>query len=81
MDGRSRRQRGAGKSLGRDWVDALAVCASVGVDPIAVMRAGPTLRDLLLTVADSGVRRSIERDEALARRIIAALSDALKRGR
>ena len=80
MDGRSRRERGAGKTLGREWVDALAVAASVGIDPLAVKRAGPSLRELLLDVTEAGVRRQIERDEALARRTIAALSDALKRG-
>ena len=81
MDERPGRERAAGGIVGRPWIDAAAVAASVGVDPVAVITADPLLRELLLDVTEAGVRRQIERDEALARRIIAALADALKRGK
>jgi hypothetical protein len=75
------RERACGGILGRRWVDALAVAASVGIDPVAIIRADPLVRELMLDVIEAGVRRQIERDEALARRIIAAYADALKRSR
>lgn len=75
------RERASGGILGRRWVDAVAAAASVGVDPVAVIRADPLVRELLLDVTEAGVRRQIERDEALARRIVAAYADALKRGK
>lgn len=81
MGSRPGRERTCGGILGRRWVDALAVGASVGIDPVAIIRADPLIRELMLDVIEAGVRRQIDRDEALARRIIAALSDALKRGR
>lgn len=81
MDGRPGRGGTAGGILGRRWVEAVAIAASVGVDPVAVLNADPLMRELLLDVTEAGVRRQIERDEALARRIVAAYADALKRGR
>lgn len=81
MGSRPGRERASGGILGRRWIDAVAAAASVGVDPVAVIRADPLVRELLLDVTEAGVRRQIERDEALSRRIIAALSDALKRGK
>ena len=81
MGSRPGRERACGEILGRRWIDAVAVAASVGIDPVAVMRADPLMRELLLDVTEAGVRRQIDRDEALARRIIAALSEALKRGK
>jgi hypothetical protein len=73
------RERAGGGILGRRWIDALAVAASVGIDPVAIIRADPLVRELMLDVIEAGVRRQIDRDEALARRIIAAYADALKR--
>lgn len=81
MDDRPGRDRAAGGILGRQWVDVLGVSATVGVDPVAVLYADPIERELLLDVIESAARRQMERDEALARRIIAALAEALKRGR
>jgi hypothetical protein len=81
MDAGPGRNGGTGKILGSEWVDTLAIAASVGIDPVAISRADPVLRALLIDVAEAGVRRQAERDEALARRIIAALADSLKRGR
>lgn len=81
MDERPGRERGSGGILGRRWIDALGVCASVGIDPLAVAKADPVIRDFLLEVAEAGVKRQIEHDEHLARHIIAALADALKRGK
>jgi hypothetical protein len=51
----------------------------VGVDPVAVLRADPLLRDVLLNVAQAGVNLAEQRDTALARRIINALAESLKR--
>jgi energy-converting hydrogenase Eha subunit E len=53
----------------------------VGVAPVSIIRADPVERDLLLEVAEVGVRLLDERDDALARRIIGELGNALKRGR
>jgi hypothetical protein len=81
VDDGPERTGGAGGILGRPWLDALAVAATVGIDPVAVQRADPIERELMLAVIDGAVRRQEERDEALARRIIAALAEAIKRGR
>jgi hypothetical protein len=61
------RKRAGGGILGRRWVDAVAVAASVGIDPVAVITADPLVRELLLDVTEAGVRRQLERDEALKR--------------
>ena len=81
MDGRPGRLGAAGGIVGRSWIDAVAAAASVGVDPVAVINADPLLRGLLLDVTEAGIRRQMQRDEALARRIIAALAESLKRSR
>jgi hypothetical protein len=52
-----------------------------GISPVAVLRTDPIERQLLLEVAARTVRMADDRDEALARRIIRVLAEALKRGR
>jgi hypothetical protein len=49
------------------------------VSPVAVIRADPLLRELLLDVAEAAVNTAVRRDENLAVRIVNALGDSLKR--
>jgi hypothetical protein len=80
MDERPGRSAGvAGGTLGPRWIESLGVAASVGVDPYLIATADPLLRDLLIDVAESAVRATERRDDALAVRIINTLADALKR--
>jgi hypothetical protein len=51
----------------------------VGVDPVAILRADPLLRGVLLDVAERGIHVASERDTALARRIINSLAESLKK--
>jgi hypothetical protein len=68
-----------GGTLGPRWAETLAVAASVGVDPVAILRADPLLRGVLLDVAERGIHVASERDTALARRIINSLAESLKK--
>lgn len=52
---------------------------SVGIDPVSFLKADPLLRGVLLDVAERALRINAERDDALARRIINALAESLKR--
>jgi hypothetical protein len=81
VDDRPGRLGAAGGILGRGWIETLAVAAMVGVAPESIVRADPLERELLIDVAEVGIRLQTDRDEALARRIIGTLAEALKRGR
>lgn len=52
-----------------------------GVSPVAILRTDSVERELLLDVAERAARLADDRDEALARRTIRALAEALKRGK
>lgn len=68
-----------GGSLEPDWIETVAAAALVGIDPVTLLRADPLLRNVLLDVAQSGVKLAAIRDESLARRIINTLAESLKR--
>lgn len=55
------------------------MAATVGIDPVAILRADPLLRNVLLDVTERAAKVAAERDVALSRRIINALAESLKR--
>ena len=58
----------------------LGQAAALGIDPGRILRADPIEAPLLVAALEHAARMHRERDEALAKRIIAELAAAMKRG-
>lgn len=59
----------------------LGAAAACGVSPAMLLSAGTLERNALMEVAAAAINWQLERDEALARRIINELAASMKRGR
>lgn len=59
----------------------LGLAAALGFDPCRLLRADAVERPILEAALEHAARHARERDEALAKRIIAELATALKHGR
>lgn len=58
----------------------LGQAAALGISPSAILRADPVERPLLEAALEHAARAHRDRDEALAKRIVAELAAAMKRG-
>jgi hypothetical protein len=63
-----------------ELAQTLGLAAALGFDPGRFLRADPVERPLLEAALEHAARYTQERDEALAKRIIAELAAAMKRG-
>lgn len=59
----------------------LGAAVACGIPAPALLRAATVERQAFLELAVEAARFNSERDEALARRVVNALSEAMKRGR
>jgi hypothetical protein len=59
---------------------ALGQAAALGLDPCRLLRADPVERPLLEAALEHAARFHAQRDEALAKRVVAELAAAVKRG-
>ena len=59
---------------------ALGQAAALGIDPGRLLRADPVERPLLEAALEHAARFVQQRDEALAKRVVAELAAAMKRG-
>jgi hypothetical protein len=86
MDAEPDRRRGrrAGGSVTAGLARELGYAAALGFDPRGILRADPVERPLLVAALEHAARFERERDEArieaLAKRIVAELAAAMKRG-
>lgn len=58
----------------------LGLAAALGFDPSRFLRADPVERPLLEAALEHAARYHAQRDEALAKRVVAELAAAQKRG-
>jgi hypothetical protein len=58
----------------------LGLAAALGFDPSRFLRADPVERPILEAALEHAARYARERDEALAKRVVAELAAAVKRG-
>lgn len=71
----------AGGTLGADFLTWLGQAAALGVDPSRVLRADATELAVLVAVTERAATFARQRDDALARRMVYELAEALKRGK
>jgi hypothetical protein len=71
----------AGGILGADFLTWLGQAAALGIDPSRVLRADPYELAVLVAAFDHAADFARQRDDALARRVINELGEALKRGK
>lgn len=70
-----------GGILGADFLTWLGQAAVLGIDPSRVLRADRHELAVLAAAFDHAAAFARERDDALARRVIFELGEALKRGK
>ena len=58
----------------------LGQAAALGIDPGRILRADPVERPLLVAAFEHAAKLQSDRDEALAKRVMAELAAAMKRG-
>ena len=63
-----------------ELVVVLGRAAALGIDPSRLLRADPVEAPLLARALEHAAKMQGDRDEALAKRIIAELASAMKRG-
>jgi hypothetical protein len=75
------RRRGAdGGTLSRDELDVVAACYLHGIDGWRVLTTSDPVELMVLRAAlDRAMEMADRRDQALARRIISTLADAMKK--
>ena len=67
-------------TAGLELAPMLGQAAALGVDPGQILRADPIERPLLIGALEHASKLQNSRDEALAKRIVAELAAAMKRG-
>jgi hypothetical protein len=63
-----------------ELASTLGLAAALGFDPCRFLRADPVERPILAAALEHAARYHRERDEALARLVVAELAGAVKRG-